>query len=118
LQISVMEVDGPDISKYGVVVPNGAGAGIVGVVAKPDASDVPSNLASIGQYVLTPDIFDSLRGLKAGSGGGIQLADAINLHAKQGSVETVRLNGRRFDCGSVDGFMLASVCELQKRLEH
>ena len=104
-QLSVMEVDGPDISKYGVVVPNGLGAGIVGLVEKPDASDAPSNLASIGRYVLTPDIFDTLRGLSAGSGGEIQLADAINIHAQQGSVETVLLNGRRFDCGSVEGFM-------------
>jgi len=104
-QFSVMEVDGPDISKYGVVVPNGAGAVIAGLVEKPDADDAPSNLASIGRYVLTPDIFDTLRGLKAGSGGEIQLADAINIHAQQGSVETVRLNGRRFDCGSVDGFL-------------
>ena len=115
-QLSVMEVDGPDISKYGVVVPNEAGGGIAGLVEKPDASDAPSNLASIGRYVLTPDIFETLRGLKAGSGGEIQLADAINLHAQQGFVETMRLNGRRFDCGSVDGFMKASNCEYQKRL--
>ena len=88
-------------------MPNGAGAGIAGLVEKPDADDAPSNLASIGRYVLTSDIFDTLRGLKAGSGGEIQLADAINIHAQQGSVETVRLNGRRFDCGSVDGFIQA-----------
>ena len=115
-QLSVMEVDGPDISKYGVIVPNGSGAGIAGLVEKPDANDAPSNLASIGRYVLTPDIFDTLRGLKAGSGGEIQLADAINIHAQEGSVETVRLNGRRFDCGSVDGFMAASVHEYKWRL--
>ena len=54
-----------------------------------------------------PDIFDTLRGLKAGSGGEIQLADAMNIHAQRGSVETVRLHGRRFDCGSVDGFWYA-----------
>ena len=104
-QLSEMEVDGPDISKYGVVVPNGSVTGIAGLVEKPDADDAPSNLASVGRYVLTPDIFDTLRGLQAGSGGEIQLADAINIHAQQGSVETVRLNGRRFDCGSVDGFL-------------
>ena len=115
-QLLVMEVDGPDISKYGIVVPNGSGAGIVGLVEKPDANAAPSNLASIGRYVLTPDIFETLRGLNAGSGGEIQLADAINIHAKQGSVETVRLNGRRFDCGSVDGFMQASVHEYKQRL--
>ena len=115
LQLSVMEVDGPDISKYGVVVPNGSGAGIAGLVEKPDANEAPSNLASIGRYVLTPDIFDTLRCLGAGSGGEIQLADAINIHAQQGSVETVCLNGRRFDCGSVHGFMGASNHEFENR---
>ena len=115
-QLSVMQVDGPDIAKYGVVVPNGSEAGIVGLVEKPDANAAPSNLASIGRYVLTPDIFKTLRGLSAGSGGEIQLADAINIHAKQGSVETVRLNGRRFDCGSVDGFMQATSYEYEQRL--
>ena len=114
-QLSVMEVDGPGISKYGVVVPNGSGAGIVGLIEKPDASEAPSNLASIGRYVLTADIFETLRGLSAGSGGEIQLADAINIHAQQGSVETVYLNGQRFDCGSVDGFIQASLHEYKKR---
>ena len=88
----------------------------MGLVEKPDASDAPSNLASIGRYVLTPDIFQTLRGLSAGSGGEIQLADAINIQAQRDSVETVRLNGRRFDCGSVDGFMRASNHEYEKRL--
>ena len=115
-QLSVMEVAGPEISKYGVVVPNGTGAGIVGLVEKPDVHDAPSNLASIGRYVLTPDIFETLRGLSAGSGGEIQLADAINIHAQQGLVETVRLNGKCFDCGSVDGFMRASNHAYRKRL--
>ena len=114
-QLSVMEVDGPDISKYGVVVPSVSGAGIVGLVEKPTASEAPSNLASIGRYVLTPDFFDTLRGLRAGSGGEIQLADAINIHAQSGSVEMVRLNGQRFDCGSVAGFMAASTHEFASR---
>ena len=115
-QLSVMEIDGPDISKYGVVVPNGAGVGIAGLVEKPDAHNAPSNLATIGRYVLTPDIFDTLRGLKVGAAGEIQLADAINIHAQQNTVETVRLNGRRFDCGSVDGFIRASNHEYEKRM--
>ena len=106
-QLSVMEVNGPDISKYGVVVPNESGSGIAGLIEKPDAHDAPSNMASIGRYVLTPDIFETLRGIKAGSGGEIQLADAIHSLAQQGAVETVRLNGRRFDCGSVDGYLNA-----------
>ena len=108
-QLSVMEVEGFDISKYGVVVPNGAGADITGLVEKPDANNAPSNLASIGRYVLTPAIFDTLRGLKEGSGGEIQLADAIDIHAKQGKVEKVLLNGRRFDCGDKDQFVQATI---------
>lgn len=97
-------------------MPSGSGAGIAGLVEKPDAMDAPSNLASIGRYVLTPDIFDTLRSLKARSDGEIQLEVAINVHAQQGLVETVRLNGRRFDCGSVDGFMQASAYEYEQRL--
>ena len=115
-QLSVMEVDGPDISKYGVVVPNGSGLGIAVLVEKPVANEAPSNLAFIGRYVLTPNIFETLKGLSEGSGGEIQLADAINIHAQQRSVEPVRLNGRRFDCGSVDGFMRASSYEYDKRI--
>lgn len=114
-QLSVIEVNGPDISKYGVVVPNGSGAGIIGLIEKPDTSKAPSNLASVGRYVFSPDIFKTLRGLSLGSGDEIQLADAINIHAQQGSVETVRLNGRRFDCGSVKGFMEASTYEFGLR---
>ena len=104
-QLSVMQVDGPDISKYGVVVPNGPGLGVAGLIEKPDAHAAPSNLASIGRYVLTPDIFETLRGLSAGIGGEIQLADAINIHAQKGLVETVQLNGQRFDCGEVEGYL-------------
>ena len=117
-QLSVMEVDGPDISKYGVVVPNGTNVGIAGLVEKPDASDAPSNLASIGRYVLTPEIFETLRGLSAGSGGEIQLTDAINVHAQQGSVETMLFSGERFDCGSVTGFIEASMFEYRRRQEN
>jgi UTP--glucose-1-phosphate uridylyltransferase len=114
-QLSVMEIEGPDISKYGVVVPNGSGDGISGLIEKPLASEAPSNLAAIGRYVLTPDIFKTLRGLTAGSNGEIQLTDAINIHASRDSFEIVRLNGRRFDCGSVDGFMSANKHEYDKR---
>ncbi len=55
-----MEVNGPDISKYGVVVQNGKPGAVAGLVEKPDADKAPSNLASIGRYVLTPDIFNIL----------------------------------------------------------
>ena len=104
-QLSVMEVKGPDITKYGVVVPNGEPGSVAGLVEKPDADKVPSNLASIGRYVLTPDIFDILRNQPAGAGGEIQLADAINTQASINAVEAVMFNGLRFDCGSVEGYI-------------
>ena len=104
-QLSVMEVSGPDISKYGVIVPGAQPGSVVGLVEKPSPEGAPSNLASIGRYVLTPDIFDILRSQPAGAGGEIQLADAINVQAARGDVEAVPLNGRRFDCGSVEGYL-------------
>ena len=104
-QLSVMEVSGPDISKYGVVVPGSVPGSVAGLVEKPAAADAPSNMASIGRYVLTPDIFDVLRTQPAGAGGEVQLADAINAQAANGAVDAVTLRGRRFDCGSVDGYL-------------
>ena len=104
-QLSVMEVNGPDISKYGVVVLNGGSGSVAGLVEKPCADEAPSDLASIGRYVLTPDIFDILRNQPSGADGEIQLADAINTQAAKNAVEAVMLNGRRFDCGSVEGYL-------------
>ena len=106
-QLSVMEVNGPDISKYGVVQPGSAAGSVAGLFEKPAFEQAPSNLASIGRYVLTPDIFEILRGQAPGAGGEIQLADAINTQAAAGQVEAVTLTGRRFDCGSVKGYLQA-----------
>tara|TARA_B100000963_G_scaffold361262_1_gene395824 strand:+ start:1447 stop:2271 length:825 start_codon:yes stop_codon:yes gene_type:complete len=114
-QLSVMEVKDSDISKYGVVVPNVSSDGISGLIEKPKIDEAPSNLASIGRYVLTSDIFEILREIPLGSGGEIQLADAINIQAQKGLVETVKLVGKRFDCGSVEGFMSASSYEYGKK---
>lgn len=104
-QLSVMEVDGPYISKYGVVQPGLSAGSVGGLVEKPAFEQAPSNLASIGRYVLTPDVFEILRGQAPGAGGEIQLADAINTQAAAGQVEAVTLNGQRFDCGYVKGFL-------------
>ena len=106
-QLSVMEVNGPDISKYGVVLPNKELRSVAGLIEKPDVDNAPSNLASIGRYVLTPDIFDIIRNQTAGTDGEIQLADAINDQAVNNAVESVMLDGCRFDCGSVQGYVKA-----------
>ena len=106
-QLSVMQVNGSDISKYGVLLPHSETGSVVGLIEKPNAEDAPSNLASIGRYVLTPDIFNILRKLPVGKGGEIQLTDAINIQASKGNVESVILNGCRYDCGSMRGYINA-----------
>ena len=106
-QLSVMKVNGPDISKYGVIVSNNKTGQITGLIEKPNFENAPSNLASIGRYVLTPDIFELLRNQSIGVSGEIQLADSINAQAINNMVDTVLLNGKRFDCGSVEGYVNA-----------
>jgi UTP--glucose-1-phosphate uridylyltransferase len=106
-QLSVMQVTCPDISKYGVIVHGDTQGAVAGIVEKPNFEEAPSDMASIGRYILRPDIFDVLRDLPTGSGGEIQLADAINIQAKQGKVNAVHSTALRFDCGSVDGFLAA-----------
>ena len=106
-QLSVMEVNGPGICNYGVVVPGSEPKSVAGLIEKPELDKVPSNYASIGRYVLTPDIFNILRSLPAGTGGEIQLADAINTQARNNAVEAVMLDGDRFDCGSIQGYLEA-----------
>jgi UTP--glucose-1-phosphate uridylyltransferase len=78
------------------------------MIEKPDPSEAPSNLAIIGRYILTPDIFDILRATQAGRGGEIQITDALAEQAKQGRVLGYKFKGRRFDCGSVEGFVEAT----------
>ena len=106
-QLSVMKVNGSDISKYGVIVRNNETGLVTGLIEKPNFENAPSNLASIGRYVLTPDIFDILRNQSIGVANEIQLADAINTQAVNNMVESVLLNGKRFDCGSVEGYINA-----------
>ena len=106
-QLSVMKVSGPDISKYGVIMLNNETGLVEGLIEKPDFKNAPSNLASIGRYVLTPDIFYILKNQKTGFGDEIQIADSINEQAINNMVEAVLLNGKRFDCGSIEGYLSA-----------
>jgi UTP-glucose-1-phosphate uridylyltransferase len=75
---------------------------------KLEMSEALLNLASIGPYVFVPEIFKTLCGLNDGSKGEIQVTYAINIHAEMESVETVNLNGRYFDPGSLENFLGAS----------
>ena len=114
-QMSVMEVNGPDISKYGVIRPGNTPDIVAGLIEKPDIEQAPSNLASIGRYVLTPGIFDILRNQPADNYGEIQLADAINTQAATEAVGAVMLNGHRFDSGSLNGYLDAIIHEARRR---
>ena len=104
-QLSVMEVNDKSISKYGGVVKGESIGEVKGLVEKPSTDNAPSNLASIGRYVLSPDIFNILKKIAPGKGGEIQLADAIDVQANNGGVSSVMLAGKRFDCGSIEGYL-------------
>jgi len=109
--VAVMEVPEENIHKYGVIAGESMKEGLYRVddmVEKPAKGEAPSNLAIIGRYILTPDIFDILRETKPGKGGEIQLTDALLEQAKKGCVMAYKFEGKRFDCGSVGGFVEAT----------
>lgn len=111
--ISVSRVADEEVSKYGIISTSEKGADglqkVAGIVEKPAQEKAPSNLASIGRYVFEPEIFDILRDQKAGHGGEIQLADAINTLAGRGAVLAQCIQGIRYDCGSKFGYLEAIV---------
>ena len=80
---------------------------ITDMVEKPK-SNAPSNLAIIGRYILTPDIFDIIATTPPGANGELQITDALRTQARQGRVIAYRFKGQRFDCGSVAGFVAAT----------
>ena len=109
--VAVMEVPEDQISAYGVIAGDAMGDGLYRVdkmVEKPAAEDAPSNLAVIGRYILTPDIFDIIRNTPPGRNGEVQITDALQAQAQNGCVIAYKFKGRRFDCGSVPGFVEAT----------
>ena len=109
--VAVEEINLEDSRKYGVIDGEFLSENLVKItnmVEKPEPQDAPSNLAIIGRYILTPDIFDILQETKPGKGGEIQITDALLTQAKKGKVLAYKFQGKRFDCGSVDGFVQAT----------
>ncbi|BAK72944.1 MAG: UTP--glucose-1-phosphate uridylyltransferase GalU [Arcobacter sp.] len=109
--VAIEEVPKEETNKYGVISGNEIEPGIYMIkdmVEKPEPEVAPSNLAIIGRYILTPDIFDILKETKPGKGGEIQITDALLTQAKKGMVLAYKFNGQRFDCGSIDGFVKAT----------
>lgn len=111
--IAVKRVPHEDVSKYGIIAPDGEIAnGLYNVksfVEKPAVDKAPSNLAIIGRYLLTPEIFDILGKQKPGAGGEIQLTDAIDTMNKTQRVFAHVFNGERHDVGNKEGYLETSI---------
>ena len=81
---------------------------VTDMVEKPDPEKAPTNLAIIGRYILTPDIFHILKKNQPDDSGEIQITDALKVQAKLGKVIAYKFKGKRFDCGSIDGYIKAT----------
>ncbi|MCJ8168330.1 UTP--glucose-1-phosphate uridylyltransferase GalU [Atopomonas sediminilitoris] len=109
--VAVQEVPRDQTHKYGVIAGEELRDDLFRVstmVEKPKPEDAPSNLAIIGRYILTPDIFDILKNTPPGKGGEIQITDALQQQAKDGCVIAYKFKGQRFDCGSAEGYVEAT----------
>ncbi|WP_408900625.1 UTP--glucose-1-phosphate uridylyltransferase GalU [Photobacterium piscicola] len=109
--VAVEEVPEEDTHKYGVIAGQMIRDDLFRVdnmVEKPEPGTAPSNLAIIGRYILTPDIFDIIEETEPGKGGEIQITDALLKQAQSGCVLAFKFKGKRFDCGSVDGYIEAT----------
>ena len=110
--LAVQDVPRQDTSKYGIVATEPMDAPeerVVRIVEKPRPEEAPSTLAVVGRYVLRPEIFAELATTQRGSGGEIQLTDAIARRVPQREVIVRRFTGTRFDCGSKQGFLAANM---------
>ena len=119
--VAIEEVPLEETHKYGVIKGTPIRDDIYQIsemVEKPNPKDAPSNLAIIGRYILTPDIFDIIRNTKPGKGGEVQITDALNEQAKKGCVLAYKFKGQRFDCGSIGGYIDATNYCYEKFYKH
>lgn len=109
--VAIQEVEQSELHKYGVISARELERDIFEIksmVEKPEPKDAPSNLAVIGRYILTPDIFSILRYTKPDKKGEIQITDALNKQAQTSRVLAYKFQGIRYDCGSIEGFVRAN----------
>jgi len=111
--VAIEEVPMDQTSKYGIIAGNLVDETedtyrVSDMIEKPDPKDAPTNMAIIGRYILTPDIFDILKNTKPSKGGEIQITDALLTQAKLGKVIAYKFKGRRFDCGGIKGYVEAT----------
>jgi UTP--glucose-1-phosphate uridylyltransferase len=116
--IGTMRVEGESISRFGVIDAEEVSDGVYKIrdmVEKPPFAEAPSDLAIIGRYILTPDIFDELEQTRPGAGGEIQITDAMRSLLKKRPFYAVRFEGTRHDAGDKLGFLIATVDFALKR---
>ena len=111
--VAIEEIPMDQTSKYGIIagdpIKNSNNTYLVtDMIEKPSEKNAPSNMAIIGRYILTPDIFNILKNMKPNMNGEIQITDALKIQAKQAKVIAYKFKGRRFDCGSVEGYLKAT----------
>jgi len=116
--IATMQVEGEAISRFGVIDADEVEPGVYrikGMVEKPAFEDAPSDLAIVGRYIFTPDIFEAIEETEPGSGGEIQITDAMQKLLAKRPFYAVRLEGTRHDAGDKLGFLIATVEYALKR---
>ena len=114
-QVLVEEVAPEAVEHYGIVdcgrsvLGEGRSARILGMVEKPRRGDAPSRLAIVGRYVLPPMVMELLKSTRRGSGGEIQLTDALHELLRRSRIEALMMQGQTFDCGNKTGFLQANI---------
>jgi UTP--glucose-1-phosphate uridylyltransferase len=109
--VAIEEIPREETNRYGVISGEAIADNLYRVnemVEKTEPQNAPSNLAIIGRYILTPDIFEIIRNTAPGKNGEVQITDALQAQARQGNVLAYQFAGKRFDCGSIDGYIEAT----------
>jgi len=111
--VAIEEVPMDQTHKYGIIAGNPVDNSnniyqVTDMVEKPEQKNAPSNMAIIGRYILTPDIFNILKNIKPDKNGEIQITDALLVQAKQAKVIAYKFKGKRFDCGGIKGYLEAN----------
>ena len=111
--IAIEEVPDNETNQYGIIATQKIGNSdntflVTDMVEKPEIGNAPSNMAIIGRYILTPDIFEILKTISPGKNHEIQITDALLAQAKKGKVIAYKFEGKRFDCGNIKGYLEAT----------
>ncbi len=110
--VAIQEVEKEKVSKYGIISIEKDFNNYVKInnmVEKPKVEEAPSNWSMTGKYIFEPEIFDYIKKIQPGAGGELQITDAMKLMLKDFSAYGYKLDGERFDCGSVNGYLKANI---------